>query len=105
MHTRSATRKKLPLKLSRPIAMPTVKLGIPSISGVVSVREPPRMFGMLATKAPLVVTAGRANANGIENVATRMGAAFSSYGQLALKIYVALWIVALLAPVFVSIKA
>jgi hypothetical protein len=33
-----------------------------------------------------------------------MGAALSSYGPLALKVCVALWIVAVLASVFVSIK-
>ncbi|WP_264296832.1 hypothetical protein [Mesorhizobium sp. B1-1-8] len=41
----------------------------------------------------------------MENVAARMGAALSSYGRPALMMFVALWIVALLASVFVIIKA
>ena len=102
MLSRSATRKKLPLKLSRLAAAPQAKPGILSRSRVSSEREPPSAFGKLGTKAPLAVAAGRANANGA--VGTRMGAALSSYGPLALKVCVALWIVAVLASVFVSIK-
>ncbi|TIQ29991.1 MAG: hypothetical protein E5X48_29495 [Mesorhizobium sp.] len=68
-----------------------------------SKREPPRAFGKLGTKAPLAVATGRASANA--TVGTRMGLALPSYGPLALKVCVALWIVAVLASVFVIIKA
>ncbi|RWM07006.1 MAG: hypothetical protein E5X80_08525 [Mesorhizobium sp.] len=69
-----------------------------------SKREPPRAFGKLGTKAPLAVAAaGRASANA--TVGTSMGLTLPSYGPLALKVCVALWIVAVLASVFVIIKA
>jgi len=103
MHNRSAARKKLPLKLSRPTAMPTEKPGIQNTSGVVSVRKLPRMFGELGTKASFAAATRRASSNGM--VGTRTGAALSSYGPLALKGGVALWIVAMLASVFFIIKA
>ncbi|MEI9403951.1 hypothetical protein O7A05_17520 [Mesorhizobium sp. Cs1330R2N1] len=97
MHTRSASRKKLPLKLSRQTAAPSPAL---KTSGAVSLREPPRAFGRLGSKAPLAVAAKQANASGMENVAARM----ATYGPLTLKICVALWIVATLASVFVTVK-
>lgn len=66
-------------------------------------RELPRAFGKLGTKAPLAVATGRASANGM--VGTLVGSALRTYGPLALKVSVALWIVAVLASVFVIIKA
>jgi hypothetical protein len=103
MRTRFTIRKKPPSKLGRPTAAPTVKPGILSTSGVSSKRKLPRAFGKLDTKARLAVATGRTGANGM--VGTLMASALHSYGSLALKVCVTLWIVALLASVFVSIKA
>ncbi|RWL83692.1 MAG: hypothetical protein EOR68_14485 [Mesorhizobium sp.] len=63
----------------------------------------PRAFGKLGTKAPLAVATGRTGANGM--VGTLVASALPSYGPLALKVCVALWIVAVLASVFFVIKA
>ena len=103
MRTRSPVRKKLPSKLGRPAAAPNVKPGILGTSGVSSKREPPRAFGKLGPKAPLVVATGQAGANGM--VGTLVASALPSYGPLVLKACVALWIVAVLASVFVIVKA
>ena len=91
MRTRSPVKKKLPSKLGRPTAAPTAKPGILSKSGISSKREPPRAFGKLGTKAPLAVATGRTGANGM--VGTLVASALPSYGLLALKVCVALWIV------------
>lgn len=103
MRTRSATRKKLPSKLGRPTVAPTVKPGILGTSGVSSKREPHRAFGKLGTKTPLAVATGLISANAI--MGTRVRSALPSYGPLALKVCVAFWIAAVLASVFVIIKA
>jgi len=99
MRTRSPVRKKLPSKLGRPTAAPTAKPSILGKSGVSSKRKPPHAFGKLGTKAPLAVVTGRTSAH------ATVGLALASYGPLALKVCVALWIVAVLASVFVIIKA
>lgn len=103
MRTRSPVKNKLPSKLGRPTATPTAKPGILSKSGVSSKREPHRSFGRLGTKAPLAVATGRTGSN--EMVGTLVASALPSYGPLALKACVALWIVAVLASVFVIVKA
>ena len=103
MRARSPVRKKLPSKLGRPTAAPTVKPGISGTSGVSSKRKPPHAFGKLGTKMPLAVATGRTGANG--TVGTLVASALPSYGPLALKVCVTLWIVAVLASVFVVIKA
>lgn len=103
MRARSPVRKKLPSKLDRPTAAPTVRPAIFGTSGVSSKREPPRAFGKLGTKTPLAVATARTGANGM--VGTLAALALPSYGPLALKVCVALWIVAVLASVFVTLKA
>ena len=103
MRTRLPVRKNLSSKLGRPTAAPTAKSGILSTSGVSSKREPPRAFGKLGTKTPLAVATRRTGANGM--VGTLVASALPSYGSLALKVWVALWIVAMLASVFVIVKA
>lgn len=102
MRTRAPVRKKSPSKLGRPTAAPTTKPGILSTSGVPSNGKPPRAFGKLGTKAPLAVARGRTDANGMVGT---LVAALPSYGPLALKVCVTLWIVAVLTSVFVVIKA
>jgi hypothetical protein len=52
---------------------------------------------------PLAVATGRTGANG--TVGTLVASALPSYGPLALKVCVTLWIVGVLASVFVVIKA
>ncbi|MDG4906289.1 hypothetical protein P9228_07510 [Mesorhizobium sp. WSM4898] len=74
-----------------------------STSGVSSKHELHRGFGKLGTKAQLSMATARTSANLM--MGTRMGAALSSYGPFALKVCVALWITALLASVFVILKA
>ena len=103
MRIRSSVRKKLPSKLGSRTAAPTVKPGILGTSGVSSNRKPPHAFGKLGTKAPLAVATGRTGANGM--VGTFVASALPSYGPLALKVCVTLWIVAVLASVFVIVKA
>ncbi|PBB90329.1 hypothetical protein CK215_21995 [Mesorhizobium sp. WSM3864] len=76
--------------------------GVPHTNGAVAVVEPRRVFGKLATKRPLAVAVARAGAK--DTMAVRARAALSSHGQLAVKIYVALWMVALLASVFLIVK-
>ena len=102
MRTRPAVRKKLPSKQARPTAAQPVRPGVLRTSGVSAKGEPHRAFGKLGTTAPLAVATGRTSANA--TVGTRMALALPSYGPLALKVCVALWIVAVLASVFVSIK-
>ncbi|WP_192254363.1 hypothetical protein [Mesorhizobium silamurunense] len=65
---------------------------------------PPRAFGKFGAKARAAVAAEPARSKGMENVATRVRAALSSHGPLALRVYVALWIVAVLASAFVIMK-
>jgi hypothetical protein len=103
MRIRSPVRKKLPSKLGSRTAAPTAKAGILSTSEVSSKRELPRAFGKLGTKAPLAVATGRTGANGM--VGTFVASALPSYGPLALKVCVTLWIVAVLVSVFVVTKA
>ena len=102
MRIRSTVRKKLPSKLGGPTAAPTVKPGILSTSGVSSKRKLPRAFGKLGTQAPAALATGRTGANGMMRT---LVAALPSYGPLALKVCVTLWIVAVLASVFVVVKA
>ena len=103
MRARSPVRKKLPSKLGRPTAAPTAKPGSLGTSEVSSKREPRRAFGKLDAKAPLAVATGRTGANGMAGAL--VASALSSYGPLALKVCVALWIVAVLGSVFIIIKA
>ena len=66
---------------------------------------PPPAFGKFGAKAPVTAAAERAISKRLENAATRGLAALSSYGPLAVKLYVLLWILAVAASVFVMVKA
>ncbi|TPI19719.1 hypothetical protein [Mesorhizobium sp. B4-1-1] len=65
----------------------------------------PPAFGKLGAKAPAAGVAEPVRSKRLEHAATRGLASLSSYGPLALKLYVTLWIVALAVSVFVMVKA
>jgi hypothetical protein len=66
---------------------------------------PPPAFGKFGAKAPVAAVAEPARSKRLQNAAARGLAALSSHGPLALKLYVALWIIAVAASVFVMMKA
>ncbi|WP_027165689.1 hypothetical protein [Mesorhizobium sp. WSM3224] len=66
---------------------------------------PPPAFGKFGAKTPVAAVVEPARSKRLQNAATRGLAALSSHGPLALRLYVALWIVAVAASVFVMVKA
>ncbi|WP_292596330.1 hypothetical protein [Mesorhizobium sp.] len=75
---------------------------------VVFVREPSLLpvFGKLGIKTPVVVAAAAPTmSKRIKNILPRMREVLSSYGGLALKLFVVVWTVLVLAAVFYITQA
>ena len=70
-------------------------------------REPSLLpvFGKLGIKPPVVIAAAPTMSKSMGSIATRMREVLSSYGGLALKLFVVVWTVLVLAAVFYITQA
>ena len=67
--------------------------------------ERPRTFGKFGGGAPAAVATVAVGSTRMASTVARIRAAFASHGALALKLFVVLWVVAVLASVFFVMKA
>jgi hypothetical protein len=74
---------------------------------VVFVREPPLLpvFGKLGIKAPVVTAVAPTTSKSVKSMATRMREVLSSHGGMALKLFVVVWTILVLAAVFFITQA
>jgi|GEM_PF-3200843 hypothetical protein len=67
--------------------------------------ERPRTFGKFGGSAPAAVVTATAGSTRMSGAMAHIRAALASHGPLALKLFVVLWVVAVLASVFFVMKA
>ena len=67
--------------------------------------ERPRIFGKFGGSAPAAVATVAVGSTRMAGAVARIRSALASHGALAVKLFVVLWVVAVLASVFFVMKA